>query len=237
MQDDGKPEGASHKRLTRRMVLRRAVAASSTLTLGSVLYACGVDEAEQTVVVPRDVSEATSEVDRIAIDASPTSEVSRIVVDAPPAPQGTPVVIQGATPAPEGTPGATPVTAGTPEATPAPEATPQASPAASPSAVTTHLVEMNDELLFVPERLTLSVGDTVVWRTVGTIPHTSTCDEDEANQPEEHVERPEGAEPWNSGIVEQGEEYSRVFTVPGEYTYFCIPHEAAGMIGYLTVQE
>ena len=117
-----------------------------------------------------------------------------------------------------------------------PFVTPEVSPGAN-GAAESHLVEMNDQLEFVPETLTLTAGDTVVWRTVGTIPHTSTCDEDEANQPEEHVERPEGAEPWNSGIVGQGEEYSRVFTVPGEYTYFCIPHEGSGMIGYLTVQE
>ena len=30
--------------------------------------------------------------------------------------------------------------------------------------------------------------------------------------------------------------YSRRFDVPGRYTYFCIPHEAAGMIGEITVE-
>ena len=114
--------------------------------------------------------------------------------------------------------------------------TPQATPGATPEAET-HLVEMTDDLRFVPERLTLTAGDTVVWRTVGTIPHTSTCDADQANQPEQHVERPQGAEPWDSGLVGQGEEYSRAFPVAGQYTYFCVPHEGSGMIGYLNVQE
>ncbi len=45
-----------------------------------------------------------------------------------------------------------------------------------------------------------------------------------------------GAQPWNSGIVNQDEEFEQPFDVPGEYTYFCIPPEAAGMIGYLTVE-
>ena len=121
-----------------------------------------------------------------------------------------------------------------PLATPA---TPGATPGATPAGPTTHLVKMNNQLNFVPAELTLRVGDTVVWRTVGSIPHTSTCDEDEANQPEEHVARPEGAEPWNSGLVGQGEEFERTFDVAGEYTYFCIPHEGSGMIGYLTVKE
>ena len=110
-----------------------------------------------------------------------------------------------------------------------------ATPGATPEA-RTHLVEMNDELRFEPERLTLKVGDTVTWRTVGAVPHTSTADPDKAQNPEEHVQLPEGAETWDSGTVNTDEEYSRTFEVAGEYTYFCIPHEAAGMIGYLTVE-
>jgi plastocyanin len=101
----------------------------------------------------------------------------------------------------------------------------------------THLVEMNLQLQFVPEQLTVNVGDTVTWRTVGPIPHTSTCDPSLAANPEQSVALPEGAEPWNSGDVGDGEEFSHTFEVPGDYTYFCIPHEAAGMIASLTVQE
>lgn len=101
----------------------------------------------------------------------------------------------------------------------------------------THVVEMTLQLQFVPEQLTVNVGDTVTWRTVGPIPHTSTCDPSLAANPEQSVALPEGAEPWNSGDVGDGEEFSHTFEVPGEYRYFCIPHEAAGMIGTLTVQE
>lgn len=137
-----------------------------------------------------------------------------------------------------------PVTTLEPMATPATPAA--ATPGATPSGATpagetaegeTHLVEMNDELEFVPERLTIRVGDTVTWRTVGAVPHTSTCDPEEAQNPEEHVQLPEGAEPWDSSTVAQGEEFSHTLEVPGEYTYFCIPHEANGMVGYLTVEE
>ena len=131
-----------------------------------------------------------------------------------------------------------------PIATESPPPPPEAEETVSAEAATAppegdgaQVVEMNDQLRFEPEQLTIRVGDTVTWRTVGAIPHTSTCDEDKANQPEEHVQRPEGAEPWDSGLVNTGEEYSRTFEVAGEYTYFCIPHEAAGMIGYLTVGE
>ncbi len=100
----------------------------------------------------------------------------------------------------------------------------------------THVVEMSDELKFDPEQLTINVGDTVTWRTVGVVPHTATCDPSKANNPDEHVQLPAGAEPWDSGTVRKGEEFSHAFEVAGEYTYFCVPHEAAGMVGRLSVQ-
>lgn len=100
----------------------------------------------------------------------------------------------------------------------------------------THRVEMNAQLQFAPAELTLNVGDTVTWVTVGPIPHSATADPSKALNPEEHVVLPQGAEPWDSGLLNEGQEFSHTFEVPGEYTYFCIPHEAAGMIGYLTVQ-
>lgn len=121
------------------------------------------------------------------------------------------------------------------EPMPGAQGSPAATPGATPAAAR-HVVEMNDDLRFVPERLTLRAGDTVIWRTVGAVPHTSTCDPDKAENPEEHVQLPEGAEPWDSGTIGEGDEYERTFDVPGEYTYFCIPHEGSGMIGYLTVE-
>ena len=115
-----------------------------------------------------------------------------------------------------------------------------ATPVAGTSAASgqTHIVEMTNQLEFVPDDLTIKVGDTVTWVTVvGAVPHTSTCDPEKAINPEEHVQLPEGAETWDSGIVNQDEEFSHTFEVPGGYTYFCIPHEAAGMVASLTVLE
>lgn len=97
-------------------------------------------------------------------------------------------------------------------------------------------VEMNDELKFVPDKLTVKVGDTVTWHNVGTIPHTATDDPGKAFDPA-HAKLPAGAEPWDSGIVEGGKSWSYAFATPGEYTYFYIPHEAAGMVASITVTE
>lgn len=101
---------------------------------------------------------------------------------------------------------------------------------------TTHEVQMNDELTFVPDKLTIRAGDTVTWRTTGAAAHTATADTTKAADPA-HVKLPAGAQAWDSGAISDGQSWSYTFDTPGEYAYFCIPHEAAGMIGYLTVGE
>lgn len=124
----------------------------------------------------------------------------------------------------------------TPRATPHPTgATPAPGAGTAPPAAAGPVVEMNDQLRFDPEQLTIQVGDTVTWTTVGAIPHTSTCDPAKAQNPDENVKLPEGAEVWDSGLVNSGESWSHTFDVPGDYTYFCIPHESAGMVATLTV--
>lgn len=98
------------------------------------------------------------------------------------------------------------------------------------------VVEMTDDLRFVPDELTVTVGDTVTWRNTGSVVHTATDDPSKAQDAANAV-LPEGAEAWNSGNVAGGEEWSHTFDTPGEYTYFCIPHEMAGMVARLTVTE
>lgn len=100
----------------------------------------------------------------------------------------------------------------------------------------TPVIEMNDQMRFEPASLVIRVGQTVTWRNVGAMVHTSTCDPERAQRPE-HAALPDGAEPWDSGLIRAGESWSRSFDLPGDYTYFCTPHEAGGMIGSLTVEE
>lgn len=99
-----------------------------------------------------------------------------------------------------------------------------------------HVVEMNDQLKFDPETITVKVGDSVTWTTTGAVPHTSTCDPTKASN-EANISLPDGAEPWDSGNVNQGEEFSYTFEVAGEYKYICVPHELAGMVGTVVVEE
>lgn len=107
---------------------------------------------------------------------------------------------------------------------------------ASPlAAQDTATVEMTGALEYVPQTVTVDAGGTVRWINVSGAVHTVTADPTKARDPA-HVELPPGAEPFDSGFVDPGGQYSHSFDVPGRYTYFCIPHEGAGMIGEVIVQ-
>jgi plastocyanin len=107
--------------------------------------------------------------------------------------------------------------------------------AGSAVAGTTHTVEMLDQLKFDPAELTVKAGDTVTWKNTGSMPHTTTCDPSKALD-KNHIKQPDGGDTWDSGILNGGQSYSHTFVVPGDYQYICIPHEAANMIGKVTVQ-
>lgn len=97
-------------------------------------------------------------------------------------------------------------------------------------------VEMTNDLKYEPEKVTVLAGDTVVWNNVSDVGHTVTAKEELAKNPE-HVKVPEGAEEFDSGNIKPGETFQYTFEVAGEYVYFCIPHESAGMVGEVIVEE
>jgi len=97
------------------------------------------------------------------------------------------------------------------------------------------VVEMNDAFRFDPESVTITAGETVLWKGVGKYEHTVTADPEQAIDAD-NFRVPEGAEPFHSGRVAPGETYSRTFDVPGSYRYFCVPHERAGMVGEIEVR-
>jgi plastocyanin len=107
-----------------------------------------------------------------------------------------------------------------------------------------HVVDMT-AVAFEPEELAVSVGDTVAWRFAGGEPHSVTAYGDEI---------PEDADYWASGgfdshdaavegwangegAVVSGESYVHTFETTGEHGYYCIPHEAVGMVGNVVVED
>ena len=98
------------------------------------------------------------------------------------------------------------------------------------------VVEMTSTLQFSPGTVEILVGETVEWRNVSNMQHTVTADADLAADPS-FVSLPEGAEPFDSGLIDPAGTFSRTFTVAGTYDYFCIPHQGAGMRGTVVVSE
>jgi plastocyanin len=98
-------------------------------------------------------------------------------------------------------------------------------------------VTMTDEpARFVPQDIKIKVGTKVEWKNTGATLHTVTFDPSLA-QVKSHVSLPKGVKPFDSGFMPPGATYSQTFTVPGEYKYICIPHEANGMIGEVDVKK
>lgn len=99
---------------------------------------------------------------------------------------------------------------------------------------------------FDPAAVTVSVGETVVWRNTSTRAHSVTAYEDAL---------PDGAayfasggfesesaarDGWANGLqgnIDSGNDYTHRFEVPGTYEYLCIPHERSGMVGRVVVEE
>ena len=98
----------------------------------------------------------------------------------------------------------------------------------------TTTVKMTDELKFDPATISIKTGDTVHWDNVASISHSSTDDPSKAATASD-AKLPSGAQPWDSGLLNPGQTFDHQFSVAGEYDYFCIPHEGAGMKGHITV--
>jgi plastocyanin len=88
---------------------------------------------------------------------------------------------------------------------------------------------------FDPVGILVQPGDTVRWimDSPGN-PHTTTAYHPRNGRHSLRI--PEGAEPWDSGfLVNVGDRFEVVLAVEGVYDYFCLPHEAAGMVGRIVV--
>jgi plastocyanin len=81
---------------------------------------------------------------------------------------------------------------------------------------------MTDSDAFVPMTLTIKARGTVVWKNDSQQVHAVTDNPALASAAQDSA-MPAGAEPFNSGTIEPG--------------YFCLPHEAVGMVGTIVVTK
>ncbi len=88
---------------------------------------------------------------------------------------------------------------------------------------------------FVPAAITVNAGDKVVWKNSSPVIHNVVDDASKALSVVD-VKLPSGAHPFDSGMLQPGRSYSRVFTEPGVYRYVCTLHEGSGMKGVVIVK-
>jgi plastocyanin len=89
---------------------------------------------------------------------------------------------------------------------------------------------------FVPDPVKIKVGDTIKWVNKGDTIHTATTDPSQAPD-KSWASVPAGAETWDSGYLNAGEDFSYTFKVPGVYKYFCTTHVKEGMKGEIDVEK
>jgi plastocyanin len=99
------------------------------------------------------------------------------------------------------------------------------------------VVKMSDKAPFyAPERVSIKAGESVRWVNNGETVHSVSTAAANAQNPKD-ASLPKGAVAFDSGFIPPGGDYSYKFTVPGTYKYFCLPHEKAGMVGYIVVKK
>lgn len=87
-------------------------------------------------------------------------------------------------------------------------------------------------LVFQPSQFTVASGEKIVFKNNAGFPHNVIFDEDEV---------PAGVDVSKISMTEEdllngpGEEYSVTLETKGTYSFFCSPHQGAGMIGKVTV--
>ncbi|KAI4366285.1 hypothetical protein MLD38_022179 [Melastoma candidum] len=88
------------------------------------------------------------------------------------------------------------------------------------------------ELAFEPSDFSVRVGETIVFKNNAAFPHNVVFDEDEV---------PGGVDVSKISMSEEallnapGETYSVTLTEKGTYSFYCSPHQGAGMVGKVTV--
>ena len=107
--------------------------------------------------------------------------------------------------------------------------------AARPVEIQMRATARGEEVWFDPIGVWVAPGQTVRWVLHHDV-HTTTAYHPTNDQHSLRI--PEEAEPWDSGILTRpGQSFEVKLTVPGVYDYFCLPHEAGGMVGRIVVGE
>ncbi len=95
---------------------------------------------------------------------------------------------------------------------------PAAQPAAQPAPAATPFVIHMKNFAFVPDKVSIAVGSTVVWKNDDSVAHTAAAG---------------GKDGFDSGNLDGGKSFSHTFKTAGTFRYLCAYHP--DMRGTLTV--
>ena len=91
----------------------------------------------------------------------------------------------------------------------------------------THVVTVQDAVVFTPDNLQIQQGDFVEWQHVGnSFNHTTTNGTGALD--------PNAGTLWDTPLA-AGESFIYQFNDAGTFDYFCRPHEGVGMTGQIVV--
>lgn len=100
---------------------------------------------------------------------------------------------------------------------------------------------------FLPAEHRVEVGDTVLWGNETTQGHTVTAYVGglpagadyfaSGGYADEQAAREAFWDGERAGVLYTGDTYEYTLSTPGTHNYFCIPHERAGMVGRIIVEE
>jgi plastocyanin len=93
----------------------------------------------------------------------------------------------------------------------------------------------DDDPMYRPSSIQISVGQSVEWQNDGQVSHSVSDDPVRATNPLDAL-RPGGVQPFSSGNVMPGGRFRHTFAKPGRYRYFCVNHEMDRMIGEVIVE-
>ncbi|KAH7847034.1 hypothetical protein Vadar_021118 [Vaccinium darrowii] len=99
-------------------------------------------------------------------------------------------------------------------------------------AIEVNLGSSDGNLVFEPKTFSVAPGEKIVFKNNAGFPHNVVFDEDEV---------PPGVDAGKISMSEEdllngpGEVYSVTLTEKGTYSFYCSPHQGAGMVGKVTV--
>jgi len=98
---------------------------------------------------------------------------------------------------------------------------------------------------FRPMSKTVEIGTTVRWRNTDRGVHTVTAYDGGIPRAADYFatggfdSEQAAKDAWynsTGGGLDPESSFEHTFEIPGEYSYYCIPHEAAGMVGTVVVE-